>query len=508
MGKRFKSALIIAACATVLLAAAGPLMALLLEPQLRLQTLSVWVAAFGIWTIVVLGSVIVYSDRRTTRLLAALRRELAAKNNMDVIAEVRDTRAKQSRHEFKQELLLDRIDASAATLLGDIDSLRAEEVVPKLTPIPWHGGEANGPKVLFITSNGSGMGHLSRCLAVASEAEKVGCRTAVLTLSTAYEVVRESGYPVMHHPSSAASPWSLPVWNRSFARFLHQRLINDRPDVVVFDGTAVYRGVTQTCRRLEIPLVWLRRGMWKEGVSRVQYDRPFEVADFVIVPGEVTGETVRDQDHVSYVSPVSLANRSEVLSADLAKQLLGLSREGKYALVQIGSAVLDGGPAVEGVIDCLNSIAPEITPVVLVSPVAKRQAKVSGAVVIHGRYPLAPFLRAFDFAVSSAGYNSVHENLAVGLPAVYIPNTSTVTDDQTARADLVAQSGLGIVTKSYQELYTGLRKMVQEGTQETIRENLSNLDVVDGSTAIVNELLDIIGDIREGVNHADRHNYK
>lgn len=141
MGKRFKSALIIAACATVLLAAAGPLMALLLEPQLRLQTLSVWVAAFGIWTIVVLGSVIVYSDRRTTRLLAALRRELAAKNNMDVIAEVRDTRAKQSRHEFKQELLLDRIDASAATLLGDIDSLRAEEVVPKLTPIPWHGGK-------------------------------------------------------------------------------------------------------------------------------------------------------------------------------------------------------------------------------------------------------------------------------------------------------------------------------------------------------------------------------
>lgn len=91
---------------------------------------------------------------------------------------------------------------------------------------------------------------------------------------------------------------------------------------------------------------------------------------------------------------------------------------------------------------------------------------------------------------------------------MYIPNTSTVTDDQTARADLVAQSGLGIVTKSYQELYTGLRKMVQEGTQETIRENLSNLDVVDGSTAIVNELLDIIGDIREGVNHADRHNYK
>ena len=496
MGKRFKSTLLAAACATVLLAVAGPLMVLLCEPHLHVLTLIVWAAAFGTWIIVILGAVVVYSDRRTTRLLTALRREVAAKNNMDVIAEVRDTRGRQSRHEFKQELLLDRIDASASTLLGDVDSLRADEVVPKLTSIPWHGDELKGPKVLFITSNGSGMGHLSRCLAVASEAEKAGCRTAVLTLSTAYKVVRDSGYPVMYHPSSAASPWSLPVWNRSFGRFLQQRLKSDRPDLVVFDGTAVYRGVTQTCRRLEIPLVWLRRGLWKDSVSRVQYDRPFDVADFVIVPGEVTGEATRDQNEVSYVGPVSQANQTQILDAEKAKRALGLDSEKQYALVQVGSAQFNGRSAVAASINYLNSLSAELIPVVLVSPIADHEPDIPGAIVIHGRYPLAPYLKAFEFAVCSAGYNSVHENLAVGLAAVYIPNTAAVTDDQTARAELVAQSGMGLVARDETELHIELRKMVDIETRSSLRDALSARLVADGAEAVVTRMLDAIDETR------------
>ena len=492
MGKRFKSALVGAGVATVLLAVMGPVTVLTSAPDIRSSTLAVWAAVFGTWVLAVLCAVVVHLHRRTSRMLMTLRRELAAKNNRDVIAEVRDTRVKQSRHEFKQELLLDRIDASATTLLGDVDSLRADEVVPELTPIPWHGGEPDGPRVLFITSNGSGMGHLSRCLAVASEAERAGCRTAVLTLSTAHEVVREWGYPVMYHPSSAASPWNLSTWNRSFARFLQRRLRADRPDVIVFDGTAVYRGVTQVSRRLEIPLVWLRRGMWKEGVTRVQYDRPFDVADFVIVPGEVTGEAPHDQNDVSYVGPVSQASQLEILNSEAAKRALGLDMNKQYALIQVGSAQLDGQSAVSASIECLNSLSSELTPVVLVSPVADREPEIPGAVVVHGRYPLAPYLKAFEFAVCSAGYNSVHENLAVGLPAVYVPNTDAVTDNQTARAELVSDSGLGLVARSASELNFEMRNIVSTDTRAAINEALVGRRVADGSNAVIMKLLQII----------------
>lgn len=496
VGKRFKSALVAAGCVTVIVSVVGPLSVLLSNPHHRGLALTVWAAAFGTWILVMLCAAIVYSDRRTMRLLTALRRDLAAKNNKDVIAEVRDARVKQSRHEFKQELMLDRIDSTASTLIGDLDSLRADGVVPELSSIPWHGGKPHGPKVLFITSNGSGMGHLSRCLAVAAEAERTGSRTAILTLSTAYEVVKDSGYPVMYHPSSAASPWSISVWNRSFARFLHQRFSGDRPDLVVFDGTAVYRGVTQTCRRLEVPLMWLRRGMWKESVSRVQYDRPFEVADFVVVPGEVTGEAPHDQDDATYVGPVSQANQTEILDPERAKHALRLDPHRRYALVQVGSAQLSGRSAVTTSIEYLNSLNIDLTPVILVSPIAGHEPDIPGAVVIHGRYPLAPYLRAFEFAVCSAGYNSVHENLAVGLAAVYVPNTAAVTDDQTARAELVAQAGMGFVARTEMELHVELKRMVDAEARSSLSDALAVRAADDGAEAIVVRMLEIIDTAR------------
>lgn len=496
MGTRFRTALVGTGIATVLLAVLGPVTALVSAPDNRSLALTVWAAVFGTWILVVLCAVVVYTDRRTSRMLMTLRRELAAKNNQDVIAEVRDTRVKQSRHEFKQELLLDRIDTNATTLLGDVDSLRAAEVVPELSPIPWHGGEPDGPRVLFITSNGSGMGHLSRCLAVASEAERAGCRTAILTLSTAYQVVREWGYPVMYHPSSTVSPWTLSTWNRSFARYLQRRLSADRPDVIVFDGTAVYRGVTQVSRRLEIPLVWLRRGMWKDEVSRIQYDRPFDVADFVIVPGEVAGDAPHDQNEVTYVGPVSQASQLEILDSEAAKRALGLVPDRKYVLIQVGSAQLDGRSAVSASIESLNSLSTELTPVVLVSPVADREPEIPGAVVVHGRYPLAPYLKAFEFAVCSAGYNSVHENLAVGLPAVYVPNTDAVTDDQTTRAELVAESGMGLVARSVSELNIEMRNMTSPATRTALIETLAARQVADGSNATITELLQIMDETR------------
>lgn len=158
MGKRFKSAMVVVVLVTVLLAVSGPFFALALEAHARTVVLVVWAAVFGTWILGSLSAIILQSHRRTNRLMQSLRRELAAKNNRDVIAEVRDNRVKQSRHEFKQELLLDRIDSTTTTLLGDIDSLRADKVVPEQSAIPWHGDTAEGQKILSSRAMAQGWG--------------------------------------------------------------------------------------------------------------------------------------------------------------------------------------------------------------------------------------------------------------------------------------------------------------------------------------------------------------
>ena len=54
---------------------------------------------------------------------------------------------------------------------------------------------------------------------------------------------------------------------------------------MIFDGTYPYRGMLQALRRSGRKLVWVRRGMWKEGqgTANLQFARYF---DAVIEPGE------------------------------------------------------------------------------------------------------------------------------------------------------------------------------------------------------------------------------
>ena len=49
-------------------------------------------------------------------------------------------------------------------------------------------------------------------------------------------------------------------------------------------------------------------------------------------------------------------------------------------------------------------------------------------------FPNARHFRAFDFAISAAGYNSFHELLHLGVPTIFVPNDNQKVDDQRARA--------------------------------------------------------------------------
>jgi hypothetical protein len=65
-------------------------------------------------------------------------------------------------------------------------------------------------------------------------------------------------------------------------------------------------------------------------------------------------------------------------------------------------------------------------------------------VVLHGVYPLADYVNAFDLVVSAAGYNAVHEFVQAGIATVLVPNAQTATDDQVARARTLDHMGVAV----------------------------------------------------------------
>ncbi len=350
--------------------------------------------------------------------------------------------------------------------------------------------------VLFVTSNGAGLGHVTRLLAVAEQLPD-GYRYELLTLSKAYEQVRAPGLTVHYFPSSDATQERPHRWNRVFRSYF-RRLVEERcPRAVVFDGTWVYSGLTDVCRANDIPLIWVQRGMWKEEKDRTSRQRHdvFKVADEVIVPGDFAGsEDIDAGPGVSplHVGPIVRTSRSDLLTRTEACEKLGLDPAGAYALVSVGRQAIDGdGSGSVDVPELVRELCPGTTPVQVVSPLAAAGSGSPHAEQIEV-YPVMPLVRAFDFVVSAAGYNSSQEAVALGIPTILVPDLATVTDDQERRARLLAEKGLVLTAKSITELRDALASITTRGVREELMSSLSNIDAPRGAAEAAQALHEMV----------------
>jgi UDP-N-acetylglucosamine--N-acetylmuramyl-(pentapeptide) pyrophosphoryl-undecaprenol N-acetylglucosamine transferase len=182
-------------------------------------------------------------------------------------------------------------------------------------------------RILFTTSNGTGLGHLTRSMAIARRlAPEV--EPLFLTLSAAAPVVSGMGLPV-EYVGSYATPASGNDyrWSRRLRGRLRAAIAEADPAVVVFDGTHPYEALLGALPSDGIA-VWCRRPLWKPGSSRVPLGRA-GAFDAVLEPGELAeaedrGPTVALRDRAHRVGPIVLLDHAELLPRDRAEAELGL----------------------------------------------------------------------------------------------------------------------------------------------------------------------------------------
>lgn len=299
------------------------------------------------------------------------------------------------------------------------------------------------PSVLLLSSNGTGMGHLSRLLAYA-RAMPEGTRRHVVSLSQAVPAVGAAGLSWEYLPSHGSTGQRSALWRRMFADRMTEILGRVRPDVLVFDGTHPYRGLDEAlAAHPHVKAVWSRRAMWKPGRNDHQLPKA-DWFDLVLEPGDLSaaadrGETVTDTA-AHRVRPVTLLNPEELSNRAQARAALGLPADGPLALINLGAGTIndtsaDVGAAVAavrvaGIGVCLTS-----------APIADPDRPVPDEVHVVRHFPLSQYYRAFDYVIAAAGYNSFHEALRFGVPAILVPNPQTSLDDQTARSEYAARSG-------------------------------------------------------------------
>ncbi|MBL4806442.1 MAG: hypothetical protein JKY31_04045, partial [Rhodobacteraceae bacterium] len=134
-------------------------------------------------------------------------------------------------------------------------------------------GQVKRPKIMFFTSNGVGMGHLTRSLAVARRLPD-SVEPVFLTLSKAFGLVEREGIHAEYLPFHRATGANIDDWNSHLNREVQAAIAFHQPDVFMFDGNVPYYGMLSALE--EFPAlwrVWMRRGMWAPNSGTTEITR-------------------------------------------------------------------------------------------------------------------------------------------------------------------------------------------------------------------------------------------
>ena len=355
-------------------------------------------------------------------------------------------------------------------------------------------------RVLYLTSNGVGMGHLTRSLASARRLDPA-CRPVVATMSKAFGVVREQGIAVEYIPYFASVGLDQERWHDSLEAEISELLRFYRPTVFVFDGNVPYKGLMAALAEFpEVWKIWQRRGMWRPGAGDAAVDREAGF-DAVIEPGEIAaamdrGITTQRRGRVLSVPPVRLLDEPELMPRDAARAVLGLDPERPAVLLLPGSGnnFRNGGlfRLAHGALR-RDAAGPEVQVVLGEWRNSAAPLDLPADVIRLNTYPISRFLNAFDFAVAMAGYNTYHENIMAGLPTLFVSNDNPQQDEQWLRADYGALRGLCLAARS-DDPYGIIRqtgRLRSERVRNDIRRACLRLPKANGAAVVAEYLADL-----------------
>lgn len=347
----------------------------------------------------------------------------------------------------------------------------------------------------MCTSNGVGLGHLSRVMAVGRHLDE-GIEPVIFTLSAAVSIPVAQGFRVEYLRSRESSEFGGTAWNKLYERRIEHLHEVYEPSLVLFDGTHPYAGL---CRYLDrhdgLVKIWERRGMWRAGAGEASLERSRHF-DLIAEPGDYAGEydegmTAAAADRTERFAPIRYG--APPLDRTAAREELGLASDTTVALLQLGAgAINDVDSLIRHAVDVL--IARDVHVVVAASVLAQRpEIDIEGVSVVQ-RYPISDYFAAFDLGFFAGGYNSFHEALSLGLPSVFVPNLNTKLDDQAARTRFADDHGLGLDwPDGERSTLDGLiERILDVGERERMRQAMTALPEADGGLRLAHRIGELI----------------
>ena len=326
--------------------------------------------------------------------------------------------------------------------LAQFDVAWLEQVLG-IAPVPLPEA-ADTNATLFYPTNGNGLGHAQRCSVIA-EAMDDKQRVQFAAFPSCVDLLRNRGFAVA--PMVQRTEMHAEEYANDLVNYLRLRGMLKTGDRFVFDGGYVFDSIYRVISELQLPAVWIRRGLWQPGQVKPSALERERVFSKVIVPQEAFDELnsrYTTGDSVHTVGPI--VRRDAPDDPTLRDKLSKLFKRPAKTLVvtMLGGGVASERTAQTQVMCNLMEQRKDCIHLVVAWP---------NAIVPNGLYGwknthviktqnTGALCRAADLVVSAVGYNSFHEIMYSGIPSIMIPQFAPYLDDQERRARAAADRGL------------------------------------------------------------------
>jgi len=347
--------------------------------------------------------------------------------------------------------------------------------------------------ILFIII-GAGMGHLTRGLAVARQITRLreGARIVFFTVTDAPEYVKQYGYEYEYFPKfgEPGAKMGAPQYNQWMKERLESLIRVHSIDTVIFDGAFPFDCLIQILlKRQDMLKIWLKREGDRQNYdssSLALYKRLFHK---IIIPEEAgdTKERHNEKNEVC-VPPIIQLLKDEIIPRKMVRNYLNVSESQKVWYLQIRNQdtyyrrnLLD---------DAIRALLSDPEAVILIN----RRNPVTQTNMEHERirsiseFPIAKYFQGVDFAITAAGYNTVHELVSQEIPSILVPNRTVVKDDQLARAKRIEGMGAAIVFEQKKKINHVISELKMKG--EKMKEQLMMKEYENGSLSAAKIILE------------------
>ena len=354
--------------------------------------------------------------------------------------------------------------------------------------------------VLFPT-NGVGMGHMSRMVALARSIQRLRPSMEIVFFTTNYVIhhLYQKGFTCYHLPGRKKfSDMSPSEWNSICEDKLTDVIELHRPSYFIFDGTYPYRGMLNAIKgRKVIHKVWVKRSGDKGKVnpppdSYSHFDRMIIPDDFI----EKDGQTMLEipVNEINTCPPMISVSRHDLFPRGGLRGRLGIPEDATVCLLALGAGVINETSNLRSFVS--DNLSQRGVYAIIADSMLNPTNDFSNDpyVRIVREYPIMQYRNCFDFAMITGGYNSVHEAVFLRLPSIIIPNNNTLNDDQRSRSLNAADKGgfMVVEEEDFDLLELAIDRICDEDVRlEMINSMISEEKITDGAPFVAEALIAI-----------------